>query len=220
MIRRDSRADLPALLPPNVNSLGPLPFAPQEREELVAWLAGDGWPRGKMDIAMLEGYFVALLVWPVVLPPGAWLPPIWGHAGWKVPAKLGSQDAYGRFIERVVGFLRDLDRRLCASPASFSVTLPAQNPPQRCGQFVPAALWAQGFLKALQLGSVGLARRSDSSRSAVNRIARYATSTTLLNRTGVKKEITSAVLTLAAERTSHGPLGALSPSESLRMVRG
>src|SRR5438105_3599152 len=98
MALRDTRAEPSALLPPNVNALATLPFTPQDRDVLSAWLAEDGWPVRRMDIAMLEGYLVALLAWPVRVQAGAWLPPIWGQAGWKVPAKIGSQGAYHKFI--------------------------------------------------------------------------------------------------------------------------
>jgi len=161
-----------------------------------------------MNRVMLEGYLVALLVWPVRIPSGAWLPPIWGQKGWKVAAKIGSQQAYGRFIELVVGFLQDIDRGLSASPPNFIPTLPALNSSvQR--QTSPEASWAQGFLTALLLSSEGLSGRSDSARSAVTRIARYASPAAAPTRIAVAEEITSAVMTLAAERDSRGPLGIL-----------
>jgi len=62
-----------ALLPPNLQTVGPLPFTAQDFATLDAWLAEEGWPANRMDVAMLEGYLVALLAWPIELPPGAWL---------------------------------------------------------------------------------------------------------------------------------------------------
>ena len=67
------------LLPPNLETVGPVPFTAQDFAKLDAWLAEEGWPDGRMDVAMLEGYLVALLSWPIELGAGAWLPPIWGH---------------------------------------------------------------------------------------------------------------------------------------------
>jgi yecA family protein len=218
MARRDIRPDPPALQPPNLSALGVLHFTLQDREVLSTWLVQDGWPRGTMDVAMLEGYLVALLAWPVRVQPGAWLPPIWGQTGWKVPAKIGSQGDYDQFIELVVGFLEDLDRGLRASPPHFVPALPVRTPrPQR--QSMPAVCyWAQGFLKALQLSAQGLGDRSDSARSAVTRIARCASSAPVATRSLVEDELVSAVLTLAAERTSRGPLGALPPTEPRRVM--
>jgi yecA family protein len=205
------------LHPPKMNTLGVLTFTPKDREALSAWLAQDGWPPGAMDIVMLEGYLVALLAWPVRIEPGAWLPPIWGQTGWKVAAKIDSLDAYRRFVELVIAFLEDLDRGLCDSPPHFKPAFPAFNLSLH-RQTAPEASWAQGFLKALLLGTEGLGGRSDSARSAVTRIARYASAAATSARVAVAEEITSAVMTLAAERTSRGPLGTL-PQSRVRNCR-
>ncbi len=214
-----TRADPPRLLPPNPRDWGTLNFTPQDRAVLSALLADDGWPRATMDMAMLEGYLVALLVWPVGVQPGTWLPPIWGQTGWKVPSIISSPCAYAEFIELVVGFLQELDRKLGALPPDVAAIL-SQREPYAPGRSEPSARWAQGFLKALQLGVHGLEWRSSSARSAVTHIARHAsaaaTPTAVLP---VRiEELTAAVLTLAAERSSRGPLGALPPSGSARVV--
>jgi yecA family protein len=200
-----------------MSALGAPHFTLQDREVLSAWLDEDGWPRGTMDVAMLEGYLVALLVWPVSVQPGAWLPPIWGQTGWKVPAKIGSQGDYDKFIELVVGFLENLDSGLRAGPPHFVPGLPVHTPRLR-GQTMPGVSWAQGFLKALQLSAQGLGGRSDSARSAVTCIARCASSAPTPSGPAVAEELTSAVLTLAGERSSRGPLGALPSSGSRRVV--
>ena len=218
MARRDTRAGPPAFQPPNLGASGALHFTLEDREVLSAWLGEDGWPRGSMDMAMLEGYLVALLTWPVRVHPGAWLPPIWGQTGWKVPAKIGSQGDYDQFIDLVVGFLEDLDRGLCASPPRFVPVLPARTPRPEHQSMPGVCCWAQGFLKALQLSAQGLGDRSDSARSAVIRIARWASTVTTPSESVVCEDLTSAVLTLAGERSSRGPLGALPPSGPRRVV--
>jgi yecA family protein len=219
MAIRDARADAPVLQPPKLGTLGALTFTSDDREALGTWLAQDGWPRGGMDVVMLEGYLVGLLAWPVRVQPGAWLPPIWGQTGWKLPPEIDSRSTYHRFIELVVGFLEDLDRGLCERPAHFVPVLPAPNPNLRRGTAPAASSWAQGFLKALQFSAEGLGARSNSARLAVTRIARYASSVASLNGAQVQEQIASAVLTLAAERVSRGPLGPLAASESRRAAR-
>jgi yecA family protein len=209
MARRDIRAEPPALQPPNLSALGVLHFSLQDRDLLSTWLAQGGWPRGTMDVAMLEGYLVGLLVWPVRVQPGAWLPPIWGQTGWKVPAKIGSQADYDQFIKLVVGLLEDLDRGLCARPPHFVPVLPERALRPHDQSTPGVCRWAQGFLKALQLSVQGMGDRSDSARSAVTHIARCASSAPRGGRSAMDDEIVSAVLTLAAERISRGPLGAL-----------
>lgn len=205
-----TNADPNALLPPNLRALDAQPFTPQDRQTLRAWLAEDGWPRGRMDIGMLEGYLVALLIWPVTLSSGAWLPPIWGEKGWKVPAKIATPGAFNRFIGLVVGLLQDLDRGLGACPPRFAPTLSNDEPGWR-GRNTPGISWAQGFLQALQQNSQGLQWRSNAARSAVAGIARYASfaAPPAGANPAVATNLKSAVLTLVAERSSRGPLGAL-----------
>ena len=218
MARRDIRPDPPVLQPPNLSALGVLHFTLHDREVLSTWLAQDGWPHGTMNIAMLEGYLVGLLAWPVRVQPGAWLPPIWGETGWKVPAKIGTQDDYDKFIELVVGFLEDLDHGLRAIPPHFAPVLAASTPRPHHPSVPSVCCWARGFLKALQLSMQGLGGRSDSARSAVTRIARCASSVPMATRSVVEDAFASAVLTLAAERTSRGPLGTLPPTKPRRVM--
>jgi hypothetical protein len=165
-----------------------------------------------MDIAMLEGYLVALLVWPVGISSGAWLPPIWGEeAGWRVPAKIATQETFDKFIELVVGLLRDLDSRLDDFPVSFVPTLLPDERSRR-GPRSTGVSWAHGFLRALQQNAQGMRGRSDAAWSAVTCIARYGSlegAPTPAGSAAIVADLTSATLALLSERPSRGPLGAL-----------
>lgn len=204
------RVEVAPIMPPDLCALGTLPFRQTEREILRSWLSEGGWPRGCMDMEMLEGYLVALLVWPVGLPSGAWLPPIWGERGWKVPAKLAAPNALEKFVALVGGFLQELDRGLAAQPPRFVAAIRTPEPTPRW-QRIPGCAWAVGFLSALRHNSQGLKYRSDAAKSAATAIARYAS---MPPTSGTSAELSRAVLALAAERSSRGPLGAL---ESLRL---
>ena len=210
-----AKAAPPLLLPPNLCALVPQPFTAQDSQALRTWLTEPGWPRGTMDIAMLEGYLVALLVWPVRISSGAWLPPIWAEkSGWRVPAKIASREAFDKFIDLVVSFLRDLDSRLADSPDVFVPTLLPDERGRRWPRKTGVS-WAHGFLRALQLSPQGLQGPSDTARSAVTSIARYGSFEVAA--TGAEFEVvvanlTSAIATLASERASRGPLGELSAS--------
>ncbi len=202
----------PVLLPPNLGTLEMRPFTPERRQALRAWLGEAGWPRGTMDLPMLEGYLVALLVWPVGISSGAWLPPIWGEkSGWRVPGKIGTREMFDKFIELVVGVLRHLDSCLDDAPASVVPTLLSDE----CGHRRPhptGVSWAHGFLLALQQNAQGLQGRSDAARWAVTSIARRGSLEVAPTRAGasaVAVSLTSAIGTLVAERRSRGPLGAL-----------
>jgi len=137
---RFGHAEPIVLLPPNLQVLGELPFTTQGFGRLEAWLAETGWPAGRMDIAMLEGYLVALLVWPIDLSPGAWLPPIWGVRGWKIAAKIASPETYAKFLALVIGFLQELERRLNASPRRLTFVL-AHDAPYVSGRNFAGSTW-------------------------------------------------------------------------------
>src|SRR5271167_565813 len=163
----------PLLLPPNLETMGPIPFAARDFAQLDAWLAEPGWPQERMDAAMLEGYLVALLSWPIELAPGAWLPPIWGIRGWKVAAKIANPETYNRFIALIIGLFQELERRLSSSPPARTFVL-GHNAPYLSGRYFAGAAWATGFLTALHENSTGLGGRSSAVRSAVEGIAHYA----------------------------------------------
>jgi len=160
-------------MPPNLQEMGSLPFTANSFAELDAWLAEEGWPPEHMDAAMLEGYLVALLTWPIELSAGAWLPPIWGIRGWKVAAKIATKETYDRFLVLVIGFLQDLERRLTASPRLRPFVLDHSAPILSARHFAGSA-WATGFMIALHENSAGLGSRSATARSAVEGIARFA----------------------------------------------
>jgi len=163
----------PQLLPPDLQSLGPIAFTPRDFAALDAWLAEEGWPIERMDAAMLEGYLVALLAWPIQLSPGAWLPAIWGVRGWKVAAKIAAPEHYDRFLALIIGLMQELERRLTAVPREPSFVLSGESVLLSARYFAGAA-WSTGFMSALQFNATGLGSRSALSRSALEKIIAIA----------------------------------------------
>src|SRR5688572_25124620 len=200
------RVERPSLMPPNLQATGTLSFTQQDREALRAWLAEGGWPRGSMDGAMLEGYLVALLVWPVGIPTGAWLPPIWGERGWKVPSKIATRSQFDEFVALVVGFMRTLDRSLAQQPSRFESSV-LRGLGERA-RVAGLQAWGKGFMTALALGSQGLKWRNGSAGAAVRVIAANTSASAPLGPNGIE-EVVSCVFTLMAQRGSRGPLGPL-----------
>jgi yecA family protein len=200
----------PQFLPPNLSTVGPLLFTDHDFATLDAWLAEDGWPDEHMDIAMLEGYLVALLVWPIELAPGAWLPRIWGIRGWKVAAKIATPENYSRFIALVMGLFQELEHRLVTSPPARTFVL-GRDAPYISGRYFAGAAWATGFMMALQENSTGLGSRSPAVRSAVENIAHYASarSTAPGALTSVAAALSAAVTIIMSERPVRGPVAAL-----------
>jgi yecA family protein len=198
-----------ALLPPNLRAMESILFTAAEFTSLDAWLAEGGWPDERMDIATLEGYLVALLVWPIEIAEGAWLPSIWGVRGWKVAAKIDSAEIYDRFIALVTGLLQELDRRL-AIPQRRTFVL-ANDAKIISTPYFAGAAWSTGFMTALYQYAAGLQSRSTASRSAVESIASYASlrSQPPSAMPAAAGALSAAIAILVEERVSRGPLGPL-----------
>ena len=200
----------PLLLPPDLRTMGELPFSIEDFSALDAWLAESGWPDKRMDVAMLEGYLTALIVWPIELPAGAWLPPVWGIRGWKVAAKIAVPELYDRFIASVMGLLQELERRLAAIPPARTFVL-GGDAPYKSGQYFAAAAWATGFINALHDNSGGLGSRPAAVRSAVEDIARYASLRSLKpgDLPAAATAISAAVSVIMSARATRGPTAAV-----------
>jgi len=196
---------VPQLLPPDIQSLGSIAFTLLDFKALDAWLAEEGWPAERMDAAMLEGYLVALLVWPIQLSPGAWLPAIWGIRGWKVAAKIATKESYDRFLGLVIGLLQELERRLADAPRALTFVLKGD-----CALLSPryfaGAAWATGFIAALEFNEGGLGSRSILSRTALEHIIEIASlrsnESSAMSR--VIAELRASVGTLLDERPARG----------------
>lgn len=218
---RSSRyVEAPTLLPPKLSEFGHQPFTSSERESLARMLREPAWPRDTLNIYSLEGYLTALLVWPVALQPGAWLPPIWNEASWRVRPPIDTQDRYGEFVELVLGFLRTIDRGLLQTPPIFEsvLHLPISD---GLDMMERAQCWAHGFGRGLRQGVQARVAPTPGAREAVNGIAEYATAQAHLSKGGARQvdsALSKAVLALASTRTSRGPLGAL-PKQSMPQVQ-
>jgi yecA family protein len=193
-------------MPPDLRTIGAAPFGDQQRVRLAAWLREAGWPRGHMGIVELEGYLSALIAWPIGIPTGAWLPPIWGGRGWRVPTKIAARLQFEEFITLTVGFLRELDRTLSQQGSRFeSSVLRSLTDRAR----VPALQsWGKGFTQGLTLGSQGLKGRSETAVAAARTIATSTSASVPLGPRAVE-HIVNALLALVAQRGSRGPLGPL-----------
>jgi len=203
---RSGRPGTDEPMPPDLRALGAIPFGRAQQVRLDSWLREGGWPRHHMDIAELEGFLVALVAWPVDITPGAWLPPVWGERGWKIPAKLAKTPQREEFVTLIVGFLQALDRELSVPQSRFdsSVLRTLRGEPQAAG----IHRWGRGFMTALSLGSQGLKGRSASAGDAVRTIANVTSASATIGAATVE-EVVGAVRALVEQRVSRGPLGSL-----------
>jgi len=196
---------VPQLLPPDLQALGAIAFTPLDFKALDAWLAEEGWPAERMDAAMLEGYLVALLAWPIQLSPGAWLPAIWGIRGWKVAAKIATKESYDRFLALVFGMLQELERRLTVTPRALTFVLKNDCTLVSTRYFAGAA-WATGFISALEFNASGFGSRTVLSRTALENIVAIASlrSKEPSAMSLVTAELRASVSTLMDERPARG----------------
>lgn len=204
--------ETPVLLPPTLSELGHQPFTEIEREALACLMREPAWPRGTLNIYGLEGYLTALLVWPVALQPGAWLPRIWNQESWKVRPPIDTVDRYGEFLELVVGLLRTIDRGLLQAPPVFDHCLYLQAVRDAPDLNARAQGWAEGFGRGLRQSVQARGTPDQGARAAVRHIAAFAAGQSCLTRDSARRTgivLTEAVLALASARISRGPLGAL-----------
>ena len=159
-----------------------------------------------MSLATLEGYLVALIAWPVAVPTGAWLPPIWGERGWKVPTKIAARSHYTEFVGLIVGFMQALERSLSSPAGRLESSVLREFQGRARTEALQA--WGNGFRIALALDSQGLKWRSDSTRAAVRVIAAKTSAATPPDPNAAER-VVSAVLALIGQRMSRGPLGSL-----------
>jgi yecA family protein len=190
----------PSLVPPDIQKFGSVDFLASDRSSLSAWLSEEDWPRDTMSVVAIEGYLVAMIVWPVNVPPGAWLPAIWGIRGWKVAAKIEAPACYDRFLRLILGYRQHLTHILNTAPLSF---VPALHESVAGSAAANAAMrWSQGFMAALQQGSQGLDYRSSQSISAVRLIAFHASSVAPFSgksESALAAELGNAVRTIISE---------------------
>jgi yecA family protein len=210
--RSSRHLQTPLLLPPKVSELGHRPFASIEWEALASLLREPTWPRGTLCIYGLEGYLTALLVWPVVSQPGAWLPPIWNGESWRVRPPIDTIDRYGEFLELVVGFLRTIDSGLLQTPPRFDPGLHRKGARELPDLNARAQSWAEGFGRGLRQSVQSRGSPDQGTCEAVRHIGAFAVSESRLTSGSAQRAgtvLTDAVLALASTRGSRGPLGAL-----------
>lgn len=221
--RPHRHAERPTLLPPKLGELGHRPFTSHECESLAHCLQDGAWPRDTLNICSLHGYLTALLVWPVALQPGAWLPPIWNETGWRVRPPIDTSDRYAEFLELILGFLRSIDHGLLQSPPVFEPCLELKFDRSLPDAQVRTQHWARGFGRGLGQGAQMRVAPTESARTAVQAIAAYAADQPPFSKSGMRQAeivLTQAVLALASTRTSRGPLGTLPKQATIAQRAG
>ena len=109
---------------------------------LDAHLTSSDLPDEAMLLSELDGYLAAIALAPCLIPPGEWLPRIWGGAG--LPF-AGAAEA-GAVIGAVMGLYNDILSAVADERAAFEPIFEVD----RDGSPIPE-FWAQGFVRGVAL---------------------------------------------------------------------
>ncbi len=200
---------------PDIEAFGNQPFSAQDLHNLAQQLGDPKWPSGAPSIYALEGLLTALLILPIGLRPGAWLPLVWNESGWRIPLALQDEQRFHDFIESIVGFMRRIDGGLLEIPAQFISIL--ENPEFAQYARRPQSAndeWVNGFGIALNQSENFKVRPDSFTHRTLFAIAMHANPSAARIYQGHKPPPTlhEAVLALADLRSSCGPLGPLPTS--------
>jgi yecA family protein len=204
---------------PTIETCGHLPFSEQDLHSLTELIRSPAWPHGALSLHAIEGLLTALLVLPIGLRPGAWLPLIWNESGWRVPIVIQDEQQFGAFVERIVGWMRQIDLGLSQSPAQFASIL-GNSAFDHYAESPQAARrdWVNAFGIAVSQSENFKARPDSVTNRALFAIAMHANPAAARIYKGHQPQpsLQEAVLILAAVRTSRGPLGALPEQEKVK----
>jgi yecA family protein len=206
--RRAVSSALPEISIPNLDEFGHQEFTEASLYSLMQRLQDPRWPRGTLNLFALEGLITALLVLPLGLQPGLWLPLIWNGSGWRLPPILQEKLYFGSFIELLMGLMRAIDRGLLENPPRFMSVLgdgEGSSPAFRTKQE-----WARGFGLALKNCDHIRVPSGSNVHRALCSIAAHSHSPATVRHVHLSPpSIQHTVLLLAGVRTSRGPLGRL-----------
>ncbi len=204
------QANAPVVMP-DIGEYGNTPFLLTDLQALAGRLQEPGWTRGTRNIYGLEGLLTALLVLPLGLRPGTWLPLIWNDGDWKDPVALAGPDGARGFLDLTIGFMRALDAGFCENPPRFVSVVDTLAARYGVKAVHAQKAWAHGFGLAVSEGlNLDTSFDPTTQRSLVA-IAMLLNPSSGRVASGQRSRITlqQAVLTLAQSRLSRGPLGPL-----------
>lgn len=116
-----------------------------EFDALEAVLTSDDVPEDCMDLEMLDGYFAAVIVSPVVIPVAAWMPGIWSAHGDEVSFTSGS------VAQQALRLVRAYYNELVVSIARPDGWEPFCYAAAEIDELSVGEEWIEGFMQGLEL---------------------------------------------------------------------
>ena len=209
--RSARHAESEAVVVPDIEECGLGPFTGDDLQALAQRLQDPRWTRGTRNIYGLEGLLTALLVLPLGLRLGAWLPLIWNEGGWKVPVALRGAENSREFLDLTIGFMRHLDAGFRASPPRFMSVVDTLAGGYGVKPAHAQKAWSQGFALAVSEVrhlDIPLEPAAQNSLLAIAML-QHPSSGPVAPAQKPRETLEKAVLTLVRLRTSRGPLGPL-----------
>ncbi|HEX8962192.1 MAG TPA: UPF0149 family protein [Rhodocyclaceae bacterium] len=125
------------------------PLSDQEFDELDRFLSSESLPEERMDISMLDGFLTALVIGPNTIPPGVWLPEIWGESPGQ-PMQWESPQQEKRITSLVMRYMADIVWQLREDPDRYEPLLFEGD--EEGGGAVPIIdEWCTGFIRGTEL---------------------------------------------------------------------
>lgn len=124
------------------------PITDDQIDELDAFLNSDATPDDCMDIAMLDGFFTALLIGPGTPPPGQWLPVIWGGTE-DEPMAWDSDEQREHFTLLVMAFYSDRLLSLQEGVDEFEALVYMDESEGRSAPVLDE--WCMGFVRGIAM---------------------------------------------------------------------
>lgn len=200
-----------AVVVPEIEDQGLGPFTGDDLHALARRLQNPRWTRGTRNIYGLEGLLTALLVLPLGLRLGAWLPLVWNDGGWKVPAALQGAEDSREFLDLTIGFMRHLDRGFRATPPRFDSSIDILASRHDLTAVNAQNAWVQGFglaVSEVRFHDMPLDPEAQISLVTIAKLL-HPSSDAMEPDRKAHETLRQSVLTLARTRTSRGPLGPL-----------
>jgi len=128
-----------------------------ELDELAEFLVSDAVPEETMPLEALDGFFTALVVNPVMVPPSQWMPYIWDIQQRGVQPAFNSQQEAAHITELLIKAMSSIALFLAIKPEYYT---PLPNLIDYCGDDEKddgeywddvVAMWANGFMIGVSL---------------------------------------------------------------------
>ena len=193
---------------PDIGNYGHTPFLQADLRVLAERWQDPRWTRGARNIYGIEGLLTALLVLPLGLRPGTWLPLIWNDGDWKDPVALAGSDGVRGFFDLTIGFMRALDAGFCEKPPRFISVVDTLAAHYGVKTVHAQKAWAQGFGLAVSEGrnlDISFDPATQRSLVAIAMLINPSSGRMVPGQTP-RVTLQQAVLTLAQSRLSRGPL--------------